>query len=86
MARKVTTRRSGSSGREPVKLTSRLAGAFIGLLIGCAIGAFFVQKVLRTPDSRLWVLTSAGCGLIFAAIGFFKAPADLDWNRPIDRK
>ena len=86
MSRKVTSRASGSKGGKPVKLANRLAGAFVGAMIGCAIGAFFVQKVLRSPDSRLWVLTAAGCGIIFAAIGFFTAPADLDWNKPMDRR
>lgn len=82
MARKMQAR--GNKSGKPVKLASRLAGAFIGLLIGCGIGAYLVQKVLRSPDSRLWVLVAAGSGLIFAVIGFVTAPADLDWNKPIE--
>ena len=89
MARKMKSR-SGSAAKstEPVKLTNRLAGAFVGGLMGFGVGMFMAQKVLlRTfhiNDSRIWVLTCAGCAIALGIVGFFTAPANLEWNKPIE--
>lgn len=85
MARKAGSRsKSGAS----VKLTNRLAGAFVGLLVGGGLGAYAAQKIfvrmMHNTDSRLWVLTAAGCAIAGAIVGFFTAPADLEWNKPIE--